>query len=407
MSNTIQPIPLHSIVRPHENDVLSGRGKESYNNPGNATYRELVKLNKPLYSALEITQKIKLSKSIVKAIRSQDPPGRFLACHKETRLWNDIGDKKAIEKTSQALREGQQKTKEKYGNITMDENMNASFTSKVQTMFAGIMKDNGSLKTNEIEQAMRVPPSLNTAPIAPAAPANVQNFQHSNGNGNGNFVNQNDVSAVKFDQLSIEQNVARKQVGFDDTDITDSSVSTRSLNFRRSELDSIMSIDQNDIMSLNTFEVASDNENDNTLGETTGATTLPVQNTSAIKTENSAGRVIDPRELRLGDLGNSARHRVSDLTSSVVTLGMDVDFENSSDIEMETDENTDAYEIEKHEDTHQKRKRRSMLDSFRSLGSSWTSFLSSKGHSVRSSRMSHISQITGTSDYSPTDDPHL
>lgn len=35
-----------------------------------------------------------------------DPPGRFLEKNAETGLWSDIGDKKAIEKTSQALRDG-------------------------------------------------------------------------------------------------------------------------------------------------------------------------------------------------------------------------------------------------------------------------------------------------------------
>ncbi len=35
-----------------------------------------------------------------------DPPGRFLEKNNETGLWSDIGDKKAIEKTSQALRDG-------------------------------------------------------------------------------------------------------------------------------------------------------------------------------------------------------------------------------------------------------------------------------------------------------------
>ena len=35
-----------------------------------------------------------------------DPPGRFLEKNPSTGLWKDIGDRKAIEKTSQALRDG-------------------------------------------------------------------------------------------------------------------------------------------------------------------------------------------------------------------------------------------------------------------------------------------------------------
>jgi len=42
---------------------------------------------------------------IIKEWRSQEPPGRFLKLDDATGLWSDVGDKKAREKTSQALRE--------------------------------------------------------------------------------------------------------------------------------------------------------------------------------------------------------------------------------------------------------------------------------------------------------------
>ena len=47
-----------------------------------------------------------ISRSIVEAVRARSPPGRFLEKDVDTGLWYDIGDKKAIEKTSQALRDG-------------------------------------------------------------------------------------------------------------------------------------------------------------------------------------------------------------------------------------------------------------------------------------------------------------
>lgn len=47
-----------------------------------------------------------ISRSIVHAVRSLDPPGRFLDKDPMTLLWHDIGHKKAVEKTSQALRDG-------------------------------------------------------------------------------------------------------------------------------------------------------------------------------------------------------------------------------------------------------------------------------------------------------------
>lgn len=47
-----------------------------------------------------------ISRSIVRAVRSLDPPGRFLDKDTLSSLWHDIGHKKAVEKTSQALRDG-------------------------------------------------------------------------------------------------------------------------------------------------------------------------------------------------------------------------------------------------------------------------------------------------------------
>jgi hypothetical protein len=43
-----------------------------------------------------------ISRSIVEAVRSLDPPGRFLEKNPESGLWNDIGDRKAIEKVSES-----------------------------------------------------------------------------------------------------------------------------------------------------------------------------------------------------------------------------------------------------------------------------------------------------------------
>jgi hypothetical protein len=51
-------------------------------------------------------EKPMVSRGIVRAVRNQNPPGRFLQKDDETGLWFDIGDQKAREKTSQALREG-------------------------------------------------------------------------------------------------------------------------------------------------------------------------------------------------------------------------------------------------------------------------------------------------------------
>lgn len=111
-------------------DVVLGRGSGTQNHCGNVTYRKLVYLNKvssslyacscvnknethsphdishanqELYATSSKFDKLKISKAIVAAIRKFG--GRFLQAGDNGNL--DIGDKRAWDKTSQALREGQ------------------------------------------------------------------------------------------------------------------------------------------------------------------------------------------------------------------------------------------------------------------------------------------------------------
>ena len=90
--------------------VLCGRGGAALRHAGNQTYRKLVSLNKGLYITCLKTEKLKISRSIVAAIREKK--GRFLEKDAASGTWYDIGDKKAVEKTSQALREGQPKLRQ-------------------------------------------------------------------------------------------------------------------------------------------------------------------------------------------------------------------------------------------------------------------------------------------------------
>lgn len=87
------------------NDVLLGRGGRTNTHGGNLQFRMLVSSNKRLYfSHRSRSMKRAISKSIVWAIRAQMPPGRFLQQDSKG-LWHDVGEAKAVEKTSQALRE--------------------------------------------------------------------------------------------------------------------------------------------------------------------------------------------------------------------------------------------------------------------------------------------------------------
>lgn len=111
MATEEEEMALSNITDPVDTDVLCGRGGAALRHPGNQTYRRLVNLNKGLYITCLKTEKLKISRSIVAAIREQK--GRFLEKDSKSGTWYDIGDKKAVEKTSQALREGQPKLRQK------------------------------------------------------------------------------------------------------------------------------------------------------------------------------------------------------------------------------------------------------------------------------------------------------
>jgi hypothetical protein len=99
------------VVQP--NDVLCGRGGETNHHPGNVQYRSLVKAYQKLYLLAKRRDKPKIAQCIVVSVRGAG--GRFLKRIKKSALipateegpaWVDVGNTKAREKTSQALREG-------------------------------------------------------------------------------------------------------------------------------------------------------------------------------------------------------------------------------------------------------------------------------------------------------------
>ena len=104
------PMPMYPgiayIKDINENDVLCGRGGATNSHSGNRSYRKLVKKFKDKYLKAKKKQKPAVAAEVVDIIRKLDPPGRFLKKDKDTGWYTDIGDARAKEKTSQALREG-------------------------------------------------------------------------------------------------------------------------------------------------------------------------------------------------------------------------------------------------------------------------------------------------------------
>jgi hypothetical protein len=72
---------------------------------GNKRYRKMVEERKIDYVNCKRLDKPLVALGIIREWRGQTPTGRFLKMDEKTGLWNDVGDRKAREKTSQALRE--------------------------------------------------------------------------------------------------------------------------------------------------------------------------------------------------------------------------------------------------------------------------------------------------------------
>lgn len=98
------PAQNEVITGVQPDDVLCGRGGETNHHPGNVQYRGLVKKYQRLYLKAKRRDKPKIARLIVDTVRRRS--GRFLKKDAVAGVWKDVGNNKAREKTSQALREG-------------------------------------------------------------------------------------------------------------------------------------------------------------------------------------------------------------------------------------------------------------------------------------------------------------
>lgn len=83
---------------------FTGRGGGTNKHHGNIQLRETVNKYRHLYNQAIKSDKSKILRKIVNTLRQANPPSRFLCRNKKTRLWEDVGDKRAAEKVGQLLR---------------------------------------------------------------------------------------------------------------------------------------------------------------------------------------------------------------------------------------------------------------------------------------------------------------
>jgi len=147
----------------NDNDIILGRsGKQINIQPGNKAYRKVVNSNKLAYATCERHEKIRISKSIVGAMR--EIGGRFLEqieYGNNTVAYRDIGDKKAVQKTSQALREGQSKLLKKLQQKNNGEVSTQS--SMVSSIDTSMMREAAAVVPSSIQYNAISPPLQSSA----------------------------------------------------------------------------------------------------------------------------------------------------------------------------------------------------------------------------------------------------
>jgi len=104
---TQRPCPIEDNAdpaQPRAVDVLCGRGGLINKHPGNQIYRRVVEYNKAFYSSVHKKHRILVSQSIVQSMLNFGC--RFLTSGaNDMKSWIEIDFKRAVQKTSQALRE--------------------------------------------------------------------------------------------------------------------------------------------------------------------------------------------------------------------------------------------------------------------------------------------------------------
>lgn len=164
------PKPTDVISFVLKNDVLCGRGGETNHHAGNIQYRQLVKACQPSYIAAKRRDKPKIAERIVRIVRKLG--GRFLKKIPDTNTWKDVGNTKAREKTSQALREGAPE-------LRHDKRLSLSASAHIPSFGAAIKprltvpRGVQAALVGDMDSLLRPPPSKKLKTISLAQLANV------------------------------------------------------------------------------------------------------------------------------------------------------------------------------------------------------------------------------------------
>ena len=141
------------------NDVLMGRGGATNAHVGNRRFRAIVARYQDEYLSAKKKQKAVIARKIVAEI--QQAGGRFLKRDDRGTAWVTVPDKKATEKTSQALREGLDVRHKRFRTERMPK------TSDETTAEAHVSQDSDGRplkRSRTSETAVMISPELSSMP---------------------------------------------------------------------------------------------------------------------------------------------------------------------------------------------------------------------------------------------------
>jgi hypothetical protein len=149
----------------------------SNHHPGNEWYRRLIRSNRPLYRACPKHTKLLVSKAIVQAVEQQG--GRFLEHDKKSGFWYVVPYKRAVDKTSQGLRERDRENDDDDGREMDPAHVPESFqgrhnagpTNLNDLAAVAVAHANGSQAYSQWNQSTSAPMATNKRPLRESDPS--------------------------------------------------------------------------------------------------------------------------------------------------------------------------------------------------------------------------------------------
>jgi len=142
-----------NILKPHDYDILFGRGNAINKHPGNEILRQLAARKREDYkNAFYREQRNQIAEEILNQIQNLSPPGRFLKQEENTGPWYEVGNRDVILKICQVLRERPKKQSlETSENVASKDVIIESTTSMSTPQQCSVEAFDSYRKMNEIE----------------------------------------------------------------------------------------------------------------------------------------------------------------------------------------------------------------------------------------------------------------